>query len=184
MAVTARDTSDEPRQPHQPWRSPNYYPDGKARVCRYFPELKVRENTTQECNTPLYCPPIQVMIDLLHTSLYKNCLHNCQQSMVSGKKWSSLVPSSADYTISLQVLPINVVISSARQCPGSWNLLITSFSHCAIFLCAWLLCKQTWSDQSALPIQSCLDNIEVHSSLFSLLGGSLATSTIFTKEKK
>ena len=49
---------------------------GIAQVCRYFPEPKLRENTTQECNTSPYCPPVQAIIDLLYTSLHKNHLCN------------------------------------------------------------------------------------------------------------
>jgi len=60
-----------------------YYPDGRAiwrgiaQLCSFFPIQKARENSAQECITSPYCPPIQVMIDLLYTLLHKN--HLCNQ---------------------------------------------------------------------------------------------------------
>jgi len=49
-------------------------------------------------------------------------------------------------------------LSNTRQCPGSGNMLI-QLSHCAIFVHGCYVHK-TRSNQSALPIQSHLDDVQ------------------------
>ena len=53
------------------------------------------------------------------------------------------------------------LISSARQCSASGNLLIPGqqISNCTIFMCSCYVHKAE-NNQSALLIQSCLDNMQ------------------------
>ena len=56
------------------------------------------------------------------------------------------------------------LISSPRQYPGTWNIVD---SFLAVPFCAQLLGTQSWSNQSAPPIQSCLSTCWYNTSLIS-----------------